>query len=101
VYGGWFKVGGWRSMSIYIDVVQMTGTGGIDYTIECAPAYAPVSAGYTVVALTNIASASRVAGIPTSPWDVCRVGLKWATNDDADASAAAEERVSVWAILQD
>lgn len=101
VYGGWFKVGGWRSMTIYIDVVQMTGTGGIDYTIECAPAYAPVSAGYAVVGTTNIAGASRVAGIPTSPWDVCRVGLKWATNDDADATAGAEERVSVWAILQD
>jgi hypothetical protein len=93
---GWFTVAGYQSTTVSIDVQQMTGTGGIDYTVECKPRRG--LAAQTVKALTNIASASVVEVQITQPYDVCRVGFKWTTTDDADASAATEERINVYAI---
>lgn len=97
---GWFTVAGWETTTVVIDVQQMTGTGGIDAVVECAPARSLASV--ATVASANIAAASavekKVSVYLGQAYEVCRVGLKWATNDDADAAAAQEERINVYAI---
>lgn len=93
---GWFTVNGYTSTTVSIDVAAMTGSGGIDFQVECMPRRGLHS--MLVKTLTNIASASVVEVQITQPYDVCRVGLQWHTGDDADASAGAEERINIYAI---
>lgn len=97
---GWVNVSGWSKNTFFIDVQQMTGTGGIDVVLECSYGYPMAS--FATVASSNIASAgTKVLSVPAiDSYDACRVGTKWATNDDADASAGAEERINIYIIQQ-
>jgi len=96
IYSGWVKVSGAQGINASVNVKQMTGTGGIDVVFECSSGI-PDGAAVVQVASANLSAAgSKTMQLAQVPWDECRVGLKWATNDDADATAGAEERIDIY-----
>jgi hypothetical protein len=100
ILGGWFDVAGATGVTVFVNIKQMTGTGGIDVDVECAAGIPDVQA-HPALASANVSAAgTKILQIADGPWDECRVGMKWGTGDDADATAGAEERVDVWAVLR-
>lgn len=87
---GWFSTKGDISENILIDIVQISVTGGIDYTVQCRQALAggSYSSPFDVVATTNKTTVAvsqaawSLSGTAQGPWDQCRVGLKIGTGDD-------------------
>lgn len=82
---------GWVAMSNFvtgywvIQVTTMAGTGGINATVQCR------DLGGTHTVRTLFSQNFAVAGTADfsidfrlAPWDQCRVGLAWGTNDDAE-----------------
>lgn len=99
LYDGWFSVAGWGYTTIYIDVAQLVGDVGIDVQVECMTAHGLSPS--TVMSSTGIDSSLALALL--EPWEMCRVGMRWANEaDDNDNTPATDnEIISVYAIRRD
>ena len=86
---GWIGVGNLQFASFVVNIVSMTGTGGINLSPECR--YNGANTQPVVVTsdglVDNVATAGNVVfavDLRLTAYDQCRFGLEWATNDDDD-----------------
>ena len=99
IYDGWFNVAGYSHVTIEVDIAQMVGTGGIAVQMECKAAHSVGSS--IVLSSSNISAASAFAVSVLEPWDICRVGFKWATSDSDSTPSTDNEKISVFAIRRE
>lgn len=100
-YSGWFSTKSQEFFTIGVDVVQLNGTGGINVQVECATE--DILTPFIVSTLSpNITVVGTQLFVFSAPHgDQCRVGLQWATNDDAvDTIAALSEKINVYVTFQ-
>jgi hypothetical protein len=97
--GGWVSVTPYDSWTFSWVITQNTDTGGINYMLQCRlGAFGSVPV--TLVGPTNVASGAAAttasySRVVNAAWDQCRLGFIFGTNDDADATGAASEKISV------
>lgn len=101
-YAGWFSIENQQYFTIGVDVVQLNGTGGINVQVECATE--DILTPFIVSTLSpNITAVGTQLFVFSAPHgDVCRVGLQWATNDDATDTVAgsSSEKINVYVTFQ-
>ena len=101
-YSGWFSIENQQYFTIGVDVVQLNGTGGINVQVECATE--DILTPFIVSTLSpNFTAVGTQLFVFSAPHgDVCRVGLQWATNDDATDTLAgsSSEKINVYVTFQ-
>jgi hypothetical protein len=99
-YSGWFTTAPWQYFTIIVDVVQLVGTGGINVQVECTTfdVLTPVIISTLSPNITVVGTQAFVFSAPHG--DACRVGLQWATNDDANDLTTNTEKINVYLVLQ-
>jgi hypothetical protein len=93
---GWISVAGFSGVAFLVDVDQMNGTGGITTSAECRIA-GPLAIVHQVGTDNITAAGSKVytVDLRLAAYDQCRIGIRWATNDDGSDTGSAQEQVSV------
>lgn len=98
---GWFSVTGWDTLSVMFQVDANADTGGVVSSVECAMVTVDGAAVPDVIFEEDTATvASAATGTDITSIDLrlkpqythCRVGMKFATGDDADG---ANENIDV------
>lgn len=87
----------------FFDVDRGLNTGGAISSVECgifnlASSYNP-SIQLDTATVASSATGQDVTAI-TAPYTHCRVGVKFGTGDDADASTAATENINLFMMIQ-
>jgi len=95
---GWISMQGWDAASfLWQETTTGANTGGLVSNVECAYITSPMLPAIQVdtdtVASGALGAAVSPVDLRLAPYDVCRLGLKFGTNDDADATAANTEGV--------
>jgi hypothetical protein len=91
---GWIEVDQFTSVNFQVKIDQASGTGGIIHQLECRNA--PNAVNTIELGPTTESSFPVSKTLNTiKPYSHCRVGLKWATNDDATDTTTAQEKITL------
>ena len=97
---GWLRVGGNDALQFTFDVRSGTNTGGQISDVRCTNWFtstpAPASAMFTTtVASGTTATVGYSIDRRLTPYEMCRIGVKFGTGDDTDAGPANTENIYI------